>query len=282
MRRFPFKLCLLSFPTWSPGQTACWPSPSRTKQVDCQRGKVRKPKLGTESAHVGRTHTGRWTCCKDEFWKHSQAGKWWSPKDVGTQGSLTMSQHLCLTLDFLGGWSSALSIQKEGVCPSTASQPFVVVLPFTSIVTHWVHPPGPLEMHTPTPLSTKSCPGKMNYISYTSNLNRMWNLRSSLVIGKFHILILRGSREPGWPVAEGKDLDTQSTEHSSSHWINSCWSLVSWISTHHLKGRALYAWVGKPGDRKHKAFQGLPETTPITTKGNSHRVKSIMPNGVGH
>ena len=218
MRRFPFKPCLLCFPTWSPGQMAGWPTPSRTKHVDCQRGKMRKPKLGTESTHVGRIQTRRLTCW---ILKYSQAGKWWSPQGVGTEGSLTVLQAYTPDAGLLR-WVELGTEHPERWCLSQHSLPATAVSLFSSILTHWAHLPGFLEIHTPTQLSTESCPGKMNCISYTSNLKRMWNLRRFRVITELHILILQGSREPGWwwLVNRGLGPDTQGTAHSSSHRIN--------------------------------------------------------------
>ena len=150
MRRFPFKPCLLCFPTWSPGQMAGWPTPSRTKQVDCQKGKVRKPKLGTESTHVGRIQTRRLTC----WWilKYSQAGKWWSPEGVGTEGSLTMSRAYTPDAGLLR-WVELSTEHPERWCLSQHSLPAMAVFLYS-------HPLGtsswpPWDTHFQTTLYWK-------------------------------------------------------------------------------------------------------------------------------
>ena len=187
---------------------AGWPTPSRTKQVDCQKGKVRKPKLGTESTHVGRIQTRRLTC----WWilKYSQAGKWWSPEGVGTEGSLTMSRAYTPDAGLLR-WVELSTEHPERWCLSQHSLPAMAVFLYSHPLAHL---PGLLEIHTSRQLSTESCPGKMNCICYTSNLNRMWNLRIFGVITELHILILQGSREPRWWWLVNRGLGPWHTGHS--------------------------------------------------------------------
>lgn len=122
--------------------------------MDCQRGKERKPKASTEPAHVGGTHIGKLTCCRDEFWKHIPAGEWLPPEDVGTQGSLMTSRASAPDTGLLR-WMELSTEHPNRRSLSRHGQPFAGVVRFSSVLTPWAHPPAPLQINTAL-FSTKS------------------------------------------------------------------------------------------------------------------------------
>ena len=146
----------------------------------------------------------------DEFWKQSPAGKWWSPEGVGMEGSLTMSWEYTTDAGLLS-WVELSTEHPERWCLAQLSLPAMAVFLCSHTLGISSRPAWNTHSH---PTLYWKLPWEDDCISYTSNVNRMWNLRRFRMITELHILILQGSREPGWWWLVTRGLGPWHTEHS--------------------------------------------------------------------